>query len=357
MTVRDEAIKRILIGHRWVGQHDPVLVVAEAGVNHNQDFDLARRHIIEAAQAGAGAIKFQHYSADKLVTRTAPIYWKLPTGDGAVTQYETFSKLDGLPREREAELVMIARDHGIVWFSTPFDEESADHLDSLGVPAFKIASGDITLLPFLRHVARKKRPIILSTGASTVGEIEEAVEAIRSEGNDDIVLLHCTLSYPTPDEDANLLMIRTLRALLPRYPVGLSDHTYGITAPIVAVALGARVIEKHYTVDKGLPDSPDHKLGVDTGELRMLCESVRRAQAMLGQGAKVPVPIEQPAREGARRSVVARRPIKAGMLIAREDLICKRPGLGIPPKHLDLVVGRRAARDIEADECITWDMV
>lgn len=350
-------MKRILVGNHWVGERDAVLVIAEAGVNHNQDFELAKRHIIEAAEAGAGAIKFQHYSADTLVTRTAPIYWKLPTGDGTVTQYETFSKLDGLPREREAELVTIARDHGIVWFSTPFDEESADRLDSLGVPVFKIASGDITFLPFIRHVARKKKPILLSTGASTLGEIEEAVEVIRSEGNDDIILLHCTLSYPTPDEDANLLMIKTLCALFPDYPIGLSDHTYGVVAPTVAVALGARVIEKHYTVDKGLPDSPDHKLGVDTEELRLLCEAVRRAQTMLGHEVKAPVPVEQAAREGARRSVVARCSIKAGAIIGREDLICKRPGLGISPKHLDLIVGRKALRDIKADECITWDMV
>jgi sialic acid synthase SpsE len=246
---------------------------------------------------------------------------------------------------------------GIAMFSTPFSEPDADFLEGIGCPAYKIASADITHHRLLRHVARFRKPMLLSTGTCTFGEIEEAVAAIEGEGNGLIALLHCTLTYPTPMEDANIRMIPTMRAVFPEYPVGLSDHTYGIAVPIAATALGCSIVEKHYTLDKGLPDSPDHKFGVDPSELKALVEGTRAAWKALGSAAKRPVPSEEPARLYARRSIVSLAPIPAGSRLTPELLDCKRPGTGISPKHFDQVLRRRAARDIPADSVLQWDML
>lgn len=350
-------MRTVKIGGRLVGTDQPTFIVAEAGVNHNEDLMLAKEHVRQAAWAGADAIKFQTYTAAKLVTRSAPKYWHIGEPDGTTTQYQSFSLLDKLPREGYQELFALARELGILLFSTPFDEESADFLDALGTPAFKIASADLTFHPFLAHVAQKGKPVILSTGGSTIGEIQEAVAVIHGAGNRDVILLHCTLCYPTADEDANLRMIPHMQQVFPDCPIGLSDHTFGILVPAVAVALGARLIEKHFTVDKGLPGSADHKLGVDPPELRELVRNVRSVEKALGRPMKEPVACEQPARLYARRSVVAARDIPKGTILTPEMLICKRPGTGIPPKFLPLLMGRPARADIHEDEVISWDQV
>jgi sialic acid synthase SpsE len=349
--------KIIQIGQRFVSADRPPFIVAEAGVNHNEQPELAMDLIRAAAEAGADAIKFQTYSADRLVIKNSPVYWDVPGAEIVHSQYELFSKLDGLPLDVYHQMVALADELGIELFSSPFSEVDADFLDSLGVPAFKIASADITHHPLLRHVARKSKPIILSTGTSRLGEIEEAIEVIESEGNDQIILLHCTLTYPAPIEDANLRMIATMQAAFPDYPIGLSDHTYGLPAPIAATALGAQIIEKHFTLDKGLPVSPDHKFGVDPGELKALVEGTRAAWKALGQSAKRPIPSEIPAMKHARRSVVTAVDVSAGTRLTTTMLACKRPGTGISPKYFDQVVGRRVKVHIPADEVVQWEML
>ncbi len=349
--------KTIQIGKRVVSADRPPFVTAEAGVNHNEQPELAMKLIRAAAEAGADAIKFQNYSADRLVTRKAPVYWDVPGAEKVSSQHALFNKLDGLPLRAYRDMTKLAEEVGIEFFSTPFSEVDTDFLAELKVPAYKIASADITHHRFLRHVASKGKPVILSTGTSTLGEIEEAIRVMEAEGNDQIILLHCTLTYPTPIEDANLRMITTMQAAFPEYPIGLSDHTYGLPAPIVATALGCQMIEKHFTLDKGLPDSPDHKFGVDPDERKGLVEGTRAAWQALGQAAKKPIPSEIPAMKYARRSVVTTVDVPAGTRLTADMLDCKRPGIGICPKDFDRVVGRRAKVDIPADETLQWEML
>jgi N-acetylneuraminate synthase/N,N'-diacetyllegionaminate synthase len=215
----------------------------------------------------------------------------------------------------------------------------------------------MTCHPFLEQIARKRKPIFLSTGTSTLGEVDEAVQVIREAGNDQIVLLHCTLSYPCPPEAINLRAMVTMGEVFPQCPVGLSDHSLGIAVPIAAAALGAAAIEKHFTVDKRLPGSPDHRLSIDPGELRQMVDGIRAVEAALGSPRKEPVQAEMAAHRLARRSLVAAREIPRGTVITREMLTYKRPGTGIPPKFLPLVVGRTALVDIPADQVLTWEMV
>jgi sialic acid synthase SpsE len=349
--------KTIRIGKRFVSADRPPFIIAEAGVNHNEQPELAIKLIRSAAEAGADAIKFQNYSADRLVTKKAPVYWDVPGAEKVGSQYELFNKLDGLPLVAYENMMKVAEEVNIEFFSTPFSEVDADFLDALNVPAYKIASGDITHHRLLRHVARKGKPVILSTGTSTLGEIEEAIQIFLAEGNDQVILLHCTLTYPCPIQDANLRMLATMRVAFPEYPIGFSDHTYGLPAPIASVALGCQVIEKHYTVDKGLPDSPDHKFGVDPFELKGLVEGTRAAWQSLGQSAKCPIPSEIPAMRYARRSVVTLVEVPAGARITADMLGCKRPGIGVAPKDFDQVVGRRAKITIPADETLQWEML
>ncbi len=344
------------IAGRRVGRGQPCYVIAEAGVNHNCDVVLGLRLIDEAKRAGADAIKFQSYTASKLATRVAPRYWVEP-GDPTGTQWDTFDKLDKLPAEGFRALLEHARKIGLCAFSTPFDDESVDELDALDLPALKIASADLTCHPLLQRAAATGRPLILSTGTSTLGEVDEALEVCARAGNQTVVILHCTLKYPCPPEVVNLRMMEHLMRAFPGVPVGLSDHSLGISVPQAAVALGACVIEKHYTVDKGLPGSPDHHLSVDPPELRAMVEGIRTVEAALGQARKGLEPQEQEAHRYARRSVTSRVAIPAGTRVTREMLTYKRPGTGISPRHLELVVGRVARVDIPEDTTLTWDMV
>ncbi len=346
----------VTVGGRPIGEGYPCFVIAEAGVNHNEDVELGKALIRAAKEHGADAIKFQTYRAERLSTRTAPRYW-VESDDPNGTQFDTFAKLDGLDDAGHRELQAYAQKVGILWLSTPFDEDAVDFLDSLGVPAFKVASADMTCHPFLEHVARKGKPVFLSTGTATLGEVDEAVRVVRETGNDQLVLLHCTLSYPCPPEAINLRAMVTMREIFPQYPVGLSDHSLGITVPVAAVALGAAAIEKHFTVDKRLPGSPDHHLSVDPLELKAMVEGIRTVEAALGSPRKEPVPAEMAAHRLARRSLVAARQIPKGTVITREMLTWKRPGTGIPPKFLPMVIGRTARVDIAPDQVLTWEMV
>lgn len=356
-------MRSLRIGANTIGPGAPVFIIAEAGVNHNARPELALRLAEEAAAAGADAIKFQTYSAEQLVTRTAPKYYvdtleqwqrqEPPTG----YQIDEFAQLDHLSPDAYRAVAAACRRSQLTFLSTPFDEASADFLDELEVLAFKIASADITNHRLLRHVAAKGKPMLLSTGCSTLGEIQEALDVMREVGNADVALMHCTLSYPTAAQDANLNMMKTMQAVFPTHPVGFSDHTLGIVAPSVAVSHGARLIEKHFTLDKTLGTSTDHFMSVDPAELRQMVQAIREAEVLMGLGEKGPVPAEEAARRYARRSIVTRRPIVRDAIIAEADLTLKRPGTGLPPKYVDLVVGRRAHMDIAADTVLTWEMI
>lgn len=351
-------MKKIKISKKYIGPDEPAYIVAEAGVNHNNSLALAKKLISTAAKAGVDAVKFQTYKAEKLVTKTAPRFWEWEgeeKKDG--TQYDSYSAMDKFPLKYYPELLKTCREYGVDFISTPFDEDSADFLIKLGMPAVKISSSDVTNIPFLKHVAKSKLPIFLSTGASTISEIEEAVHAIEGEGNRKIVLLQCTLCYPTDPKDSNLRVLKTYSEIFPEYPVGVSDHTLGITVPIAAVALGAKFVEKHYTVDKTLPLSPDHHLSVDPKEMREMVSGIRTAEYALGTSKKFVLPCEKVTYQYDKRSLVSAKEIKAGENITRAMLICKRPGTGIRPKFMDIVVGRRATCDIPEDTTITWEMI
>ena len=344
------------IDGRPVGKDQPCYVVAEAGVNHNCDLALGRRLIDTAKAAGADAIKFQSYEASKIATRVAPRYWQEPD-DPQGTQWDTFDRLDKLPTEGFRALLSHARAAGLTAFSTPFDDEAVDALAELGIPAFKIASADLTCRPLVERAARFRRPMILSTGTCTLGEVEEAVDTCRRAGNEEVVLLHCTLKYPSHPEAINLRKLEHLMRAFPGLPVGLSDHSLGIAVATAAVALGACMIEKHYTVDKALPGSPDHHLSADPTEMRAMVDAIRTVQQALGKPEKGVEPLEREAFLYARRSVTSAVAIARGAQIERRMLTYKRPGTGISPRFFDMVVGRTARVDIPADTTITWEML
>ena len=348
----------IKVGKKTIGQGHPAYVIAEVGVNHNNKPDQAKELIRSAARAGVDAMKFQNYTAGKLVTKTAPRFWEWEgeeKPDG--TQYDSYSTMDKLPLETYAELVKECEKNGVEFLSTPFDDDALDFLMKLGMKAIKVASSDLTDLPFLRRAAKTGVPIFLSTGAANYEEIDEAVRTIENEGNDKIVVMQCTLRYPTDYQDANLRVIGTFQKMYPKYLTGLSDHTLGTSVPPVAVALGARVVEKHYTIDKTLPLSPDHHLSVDEPEMRRIITAIRQVEASLGDPRKHVLAVESETYKYDKRSLVSTRRIAAGTVITGDMLTRKRPGTGIKPKFLETVVGRKARVDIPEDTTITWQMV
>jgi sialic acid synthase SpsE len=345
-----------LVGGRKVGRGEPCYVIAEAGVNHNCDVQIGYKLVETAGAAGADAIKFQSYTASKISTRVAPRYWHEPA-DPKGSQWDTFDKLDKLSDRDFKSLLGHARQVGLTAFSTPFDDEAVDFLAGLDVPAFKIASADITCHGLIARAARVGRPMILSTGTASLAEVEQALDVCRRAGNEEVAILQCTLKYPCPPEGINLRMMEHLMRAFPEVPVGLSDHSLGISVPQAAAALGACIVEKHYTIDKRLPGSPDHHLSVDPADLRAMVEGIRTIEKALGKPAKGLEPLEEEAFRYARRSVTSRAAIAKGSTITREMLTYKRPGTGIDPRHLDLVVGRVAKADIPEDTTMTWEMV
>ncbi|HET7747135.1 MAG TPA: N-acetylneuraminate synthase family protein [Vicinamibacteria bacterium] len=344
------------IDGKAVGRGEPCYVIAEAGVNHNCDVQLGYKLVETAAASGADAIKFQSYTASRISTRVAPRYWVEPQ-DPRGTQWDTFDKLDKLSLRDFKSLLGHAKQVGITAFSTPFDDEAVDFLASLDVPCFKIASADITCHALIERAARVGKPMILSTGTATIAEVGEALEACARAGNDEVVLLHCTLRYPCPPEGINLRMMEHLMRVFPEVPVGLSDHSLGISVPQAAAALGACMVEKHYTVDKTLPGSPDHHLSVDPKDLRAMVDGIRTVEKALGRPVKGLEPLEIDAFRYARRSVTSKVAIAKGTVITAEMLTYKRPGTGINPKNLGIVVGRVARVDIPEDTTMTWEMV
>lgn len=346
------------IAGRPVGPGAPCFVIAEAGVNHNGDADTALRLVEAAADAGADAVKFQSFVAADLVTAAAPKAAYQERTTGAVGgQLEMLEALE-LTVDDHRRLKAACAARGVVYLCTPYEEASADMLERLDVAAYKIASTDTTNLPFLRHVAARRRPVILSTGMASLGEAEAAVETLRAHGADGrIVVLHCTSEYPAPFASLNLRAMDTMARAF-GCPVGFSDHTPGVGAAPWAVALGACMVEKHFTLDRNLP-GPDHRASMEPAELAELVATLRRVEAALGDGVKRPAPVERENRERMRKSLVARRPIAAGAVICAADLTAKRPGTGLDPAWSDRVAGRRAARDIPVDgivtlACVDW---
>lgn len=348
-------MRKVRIAGRLIGQGEPCFIIAEAGVNHNGDIKLAKQLIDVAQEAGADAVKFQTFHTEEVVIRSAEkAKYQQETTGAAESQFEMIKKLE-LPDEAFRALYSYANEKNILFLSTPDDTGSIDLLDELGVPAFKVASGEITNFPLLKYIARKQKPIILSTGMSTLGEIEEALAAIRKEAAVEIILLHCVSCYPAQIEEMNLKAIQTLRQAF-KLPVGLSDHTLGMTIPIAAVALGVCVIEKHFTLDKNLP-GPDHRASLEPGELKQMIAVIRDVEKAMGDGVKKPTLEEEENKKVVRRSLVARVDIPQGTIISAEMLGIKRPGTGVEPRYIDMFIGRKAREHIKPEELITFSKV
>lgn len=343
------------IAGRRIGLGRPCFVIAEAGVNHNGDLCRALEMIDVAADAGADAVKFQTFSTAAIANRNAP---KAPyherTTDRRESQFEMLSRLE-LSEDAHRRLVEHCGERQILFLTTPYDAGSADLMERLDAPAYKIASTDTTNLPLLRHIARKERPVLLSTGMCSLGEVDEAVTAVRSTGNRGLVLMQCTAQYPTPLDEVNLKVIPRFAQLFD-CPVGFSDHTSGIEVAGWAVAIGACLVEKHFTLSRTL-HGPDHAASLEPEGLRDLIRVIRTAEVALGDGVKRVMPCELSTKPVLQKSVVAARDLKAGNVISEADLTCKRPGTGLPPSALTRCVGLMTAHDIPADTPLAWWML
>jgi N-acetylneuraminate synthase/N,N'-diacetyllegionaminate synthase len=352
-------MKDIKLGSSLIGESHPCFIIAEAGVNHNGDINLAKILIDIAVDAGADAVKFQTFKTEKIVSESAEKaeYQKCKcTTEEKESQYQMLKKLELLESDFK-ELKDYAEKKNILFLSTPFDNESADFLDNIGVPLFKIASGEITNLPFLQYIAKKKKPVIISTGMATLGEIEEALDTLRKENLENIILLHCITSYPAKIKDTNLRVMETLRFSF-KLPVGLSDHTLGINVSVAARALNACVIEKHFTLNKKLP-GPDHKASLEPAEFKLLVEGIRDVEAALGNGIKKPTQEEEAIKNFARKKIIAEMDILKNTAITEEMVKIKRTGSGegLPPKCINSILGRKTRFDIKANSPITWTMI
>ncbi|MCS7166161.1 MAG: N-acetylneuraminate synthase [Gemmatales bacterium] len=347
--------KTINIAGRLIGAGYPCFIIAEAGVNHNGDLELAKRLVEVAAQAGADAVKFQTFRTEQLVSHEAPLAKYQESNLAKVrTQAQMLKKLE-LSDSEFRILADYARAQGLIFLSTAFDTASADLLESIGVPAYKVPSGELTNTEFLQYLAKRMKPMIISTGMATLAEVEAAVEAIEACGNDKYALLHCVSNYPAQAEEVNLRAMLTLKTAF-QAPIGYSDHTIGLIIPIAAVALGACILEKHFTLDRTLP-GPDHKASATPEELKQLIDSVRQVERAMGDGRKRPVPSEQDTMRAARKSLVAACDISAGTRLETEHIALRRPGTGLPPSAKPFLLGRRAKRFIAAGTPLTLDMV
>ncbi|EAH9987878.1 N-acetylneuraminate synthase [Campylobacter upsaliensis] len=327
-----------------------VLIIAEAGVNHNGDINLAKKLIEQAAKAGADVVKFQTFKANSCVSVSAKkAKYQLETTAKEESQLEMIQKLE-LSYESHFELMKHCKKHGIAFLSTPFDLESVEFLRGLDLPYFKIPSGEITNLPYLKAVAKCKKRVLLSTGMANLGEIEAALTILRKNGTRNITLLHCNTEYPTPFEDVNLNALKTLKEAF-KLEVGYSDHTEGIAASLGAVALGAVVIEKHFTLDKTM-EGPDHRASLEFEELRALCKGIRELEKALGSGIKKASKSEAKNKIIARKSLVAKREIQKGEKFSIENLTTKRPGSGISAMRYEEYLGKRALKTYKKDELI-----
>lgn len=327
-----------------------VFIIAEAGDNHNGDYDLALKLVDKAVEAGADCVKFQTFVTENVISKFAEKadYQKENTGEEE-SQYEMVKKLE-LSFEQFRMIKAYCDNKGIMFLSTPFDLDSIDFLEEIDIPFWKIPSGEITNLPYLEKIARTKKDIILSTGMSTMEEIGNALSVLKENGAGEITLLHCNTEYPTPFEDVNLRAMKTMEETFAT-KVGYSDHTVGIEVPVAAVAMGATVIEKHFTLDKNM-EGPDHKASLEPEELKAMVASIRNIEKALGVSEKKPSPSEIKNINIARKSIVAKRAIKEGEVLTEENLYIKRPGDGISPMRWYEIIGTKAVKDFVEDELI-----
>ena len=349
-------INNVQIGKFQIGAGNPCFIIAEAGVNHNGDMKLAHNLIDAATKAGADAVKFQSFVAADLVTPQAQKarYQVEATGQGG-GQFAMLKSLE-LSKDQQKELKTHCDEAGVLYLCTPYEERSADLLEEISVAAYKIASTDTTNIPFLRYIARKGIPVILSTGMSFLGEVEETVNELKLHGLDGkIIILQCTSEYPAPVNEVNLRAMKTMELAFV-CPVGFSDHTPGVGASPWAVAAGACVIEKHFTLDRNMT-GPDHRSSIELKELKELVRTIRNVEAALGDGIKRPTPSELPNKTRMQKSLVATRSLAAGETIRETDLTCKRPGSGLSPKWFDRVLGRKAAKQIQKEETLELNSI
>jgi len=343
---------KVKIESTWIGDDFPCYTIAEAGANHDGKVDQALKLIDAGVESKTNSIKFQTYKAANLCTKSAPKYWD--DDNENETQYDVFKKLDSFEKDDWRQIFEYARKKQVTCFSTPFDKESVELLYSLDVPAFKIASADITAIPLIKQIASKKLPIFISTGMASDEEINDAINTIEEQGNNQIVIMHCITSYPTKPEDANLGIIHRLVKKYPDYVIGYSDHTIGTAIPVYSTFYGAKCIEKHFTYDNNLKTSPDHWLSLNTEGFKQLVNELKISQISKGSESRVEFDSEREAVKFARRSIVSKAKIPKGVKITQEMLDIKRPGIGVPPKYFDKIIGSVALNDIEDDVPIMW---
>ena len=351
-------MKDIIIADRKVGLNQPTLIIAEVGVNHNGDIERGYELIDKAADAGVDVVKFQTYKAKNIVTKKAERYWDESLNDenSYGTQYDTFSKLDSLGLDEYKKLKKRCIERNVIFTSTPFNLPDIDILDEVGVDLFKVSSSDITYIEFIEEIAKRNKPIIISTGCASINEIKAAVDAIKKQNNNEIILQHCILQYPCDDENVNLEKMLKIKEFFSDIPVGYSDHSIGITIPQSAVSLRALTIEKHFTVDNNLPDSPDHKLSANPEQLKSLVENIRRIEKAKGVFINGHYPAELAALKLARKSLVSSCFIKKGTKIEKKMITAKRPGTGIKPTEIEYLLGKIAKVDILEDTTLNKDM-
>lgn len=346
-------MKKITIDGKLIGNGCPFYIIAEAGANHEGQLDKAYQLIDAALESGVDAIKFQNYTAVKLTTKTAQKYWD--DGNKNESQFDVFDKLDKLSNDDWKKIFDYARQKGITCFSTPFDMDSVDLLESFNVPAYKIASADITHIPLIKKIASKKKPIFMSTGMASLSEIHDAISAINDEGNNEIILMHCITSYPTEPEDANLEMINKLGQEFPECVIGYSDHTLGTEIAALSVFYGSTCIEKHFTFDKNLKISRDHRLSLTPDDFKELKNKINLIEISRGTEITDYIQVESDAVKYARRSIVSICTIPKGTKISEDMIDVKRPGTGISPKYFTKIIGSKTIKDIPEDSTIRWD--
>jgi len=347
-------MKTVKIANKLVGEGQPTFIIAEAGVNHNGKIELAKKLVQIAVDAGADAVKFQTYKSEGVVATgvDSADYAKKNIGKN-ISQINMIKSLELSYNDFE-KLKDYCNKKNIIFLSTPHSFDAIDFLEDL-VPAYKFGSGDITNIPTLKHTAKKGMPIILGTGMSTLDEVKHAINAIKSEGNEQIIALHCTTSYPCAIDDVNLLAMKKMQNELDCL-VGYSDHTLGITVPIIATAMGATVIEKHFTIDKNLP-GPDHKASLEPDELKNMVKEIRNTEKILGGFEKKPTKSEKKLMKYVRKSIVAKQDIEKGSIIDESMVVIKRPGTGLNPSNIVKIIGKKAKQDIAKDEIFDLKMV
>ncbi len=345
------------IGKFEIGENKPCFIIAEAGSNHNRDFDNAKKLVDVAVEAGADAVKFQIFSAEAIYSKKTPMASYLKKGNltkDNETLWDLIKRIE-IPRHWTPDLKAYCDKKGIMFLSTPFDLKAVDELEAAGVEAYKVASFEITHLPMLRKISATGKPIILSTGMASLEDIEVALAAIREGGSSQVALLHCAIAYPPRYEDINLRAMDTMKQAF-QVPVGFSDHTMGHVTDVAAVARGACIIEKHFTLSRN-QEGPDHPFSLEPAELKEMITAIRQTEKILGTPFKYHTEAENELYRIARRSLVAAMAIPAGTVITEDMLAVKRPGFGIPVRHMNIVVGRTAKVDIDEDDILKWEMI